>query len=599
MKLHVSMQMLRGPSTMTEPLPITAVILTKNEARHLPGCLASVQGLVRHVLVVDSGSTDGTVQLAQSTGAEVVERPFSDFASQRNAALQLVRDPWVLFLDADERITPVLAREIRLALQHVRDEVAGFWLARQNFFFGRWVRAGGWWPDYQLRLFRVGQGRYRPDQLVHEVVELHGHAQTLHAPLLHVNYETVGEFVAKQFAYARLDAQARLQAGYRPRLRTYLGQPARAFWRRFVQLRGYRDGLLGLFLAGTLATAELVVWLLVRRGMHQHQRDESTVRVALAPLDPTISCSVVIVNYNVREHVLACLTSIAESCRSSGLNAEVIVVDNASSDGSVDAIQQQFPWARVIALPENRGYAAGVNAGIRAAHGAFIIVLNPDTRIVGDALAQLVATLRDHPDVGVVGPQLRYPDGRIQPSRRRFPTLLTALLESTVIQDYWRNNRVLRRYYMADFSDAEPHDVDWLVGACLGVRRQVIEQVGGMDERFFLYSEEVEWCWRIRRAGWRIVYEPRAVIVHVEGASAGQEPARRQIAFDTAKVQLYDILYGRPLAQFVRVFLLSNYLVRIAIEGGKWLLGHKRALRRQRVVRYWQAFRSGLRPASW
>jgi len=584
---------------MTEPLPLTVVILTKNEARHLPGCLASVRGLARYVLVVDSGSTDGTVQLAQAGGAEVVVRPFSDFASQRNAALQLVRDPWVLFLDADERITPALARAVRRALHDVNDGIAGFWIARQNFFFGRWVRGGGWWPDYQLRLFRVDRGRYRPDQLVHEVVELDGHVQALHTPLLHVNYEHVGEFIAKQLAYARLDAQARLQAGYRPRWRTYLGQPARAFWRRFVQLGGYRDGLLGLFLAGMLAVAELVVWVLVRRGARQHQRNGSTVSVALAPLDPTISCSVVIVNYNVRDHVLACLASIAESCQSSGLNAEVIVVDNASCDGSVDAIHQQFPWVHVIALSENRGYAAGVNAGIRAAHGAFIIVLNPDTRIVGNALDQLVVTLRDHPDVGVVGPQLRYPDGRIQPSRRRFPTLLTALLESTVIQDYWRNNRVLRRYYMADLSDAEPHDVDWLVGACLAVRREVIEHVGGMDERFFLYSEEVEWCWRIRRAGWRIVYEPRAVIIHAEGASAGQEPARRQIAFDTAKVQLYDVLYGRPLAQVVRAFLLSNYLVRITIEGGKWLLGHKRALRRQRVVRYWQAFRSGLRPASW
>jgi hypothetical protein len=226
-----------------------------------------------------------------------------------------------------------------------------------------------------------------------------------------------------------------------------------------------------------------------------------------------------------------------------------------------------------------------------------IVLLNPDTRVVGDALGRLVRFLERHPTVGVAGPRLRFPDGRTQPSRRRFPTLLTGFLESTLVQDYWRTNRVLARYYVADRSEDERQEVDWLVGACLAIRREALRSVGLLDERFFLYSEEVEWFWRLRRAGWRVVYLPDAEVVHVEGASSEPESAFRQVAFDTAKVQLYRRLHGPLAAELLRAFLLATYLVRLGRESAKWLLGHKRSLRWRRMVRDWHALRSLLRPA--
>ena len=588
---------------MSEPLPLSVIVLTLNEERHLPGCLASVAGLARQILVVDSGSTDRTVELARAAGAEVVYRPFTGFASQRNAALELARQPWVLFLDADERVTPELAAEIRQALGQATDEIAGFWIPTQNWMFGRWIRGGGWWPDEHLRLLRAGRARYRPDVEVHEVVELAGEAGRLTPPLVHINYDSYWEFLTKQARYARIRAETLVRQGRRPRRRTYLGQPAREFWRRFVTLRGYRDGPVGLFLAGSMAWHELHTWLRVRRLWRatDHngagRRDMPAGWPAGVELPETaLDLSVVIVSYNVREHLLACLETVCASLKTGGLRGEVIVVDNASHDGTVDAVRAAFPGVEVIANRENRGFAVANNQGIRRARGRVVVLLNPDTRVASDALGRLVHYLDENPAVGVVGPRLLYPDGRTQPSRRRFPTLLTGFLESTVVQDYWRDNRVLRRYYVADRSDDETQEVDWLVGACLAVRREAIETAGLLDERFFLYSEEVEWCWRIRRAGWRVVYLPEATVYHHESASAGQEPASRQIAFDTAKVQLYERLHGRPAAELVRAFLLLNYLARIAIEGSKWLLGHKRELRRERIARYWRAFGSGLRP---
>ncbi len=578
-----------------EPLPLSVIVLTLNEERHLPGCLESVRGLGRQLLVVDSGSTDRTVEIAQAAGAEVVTHRFVDFPSQRNAALELAREPWVLFVDADERVSPQLAAEIGAALARVDERVAGFWIPTQNWMWGKWIRGGGWWPDEHLRLLRVGRARYRTDIAVHEVVELDGEAQHLAAPLVHLNYDSRREFVRKQLHYARLAARSLVLQGKRPRRRAFLGQPLREFWRRFVTLRGYRDGLDGLFLATMMAFATLVTWILVARHWRRFAVRRSR-RVPELTEPATLDVSVVIVSYRSREHLPACLDSVRQSLAASQLSGEVIVVDNASPDGSAQLVATHYPWVRLVANPTNRGFAAAANQGMRLARGRVVVLLNPDTRLVGDALGRLVRFLDEHPTAGAVGPRLRYPDGRTQPSRRRFPTVLTGFLESTLVQDYWRDNWILRRYYVADRSDDDLQEVDWLVGACLAIRRQALATVGLLDERFFLYSEEVEWFWRLRRAGWRVYYLPEAEVVHVEGGSSEPESAFRQVAFDTAKVQLFRSMYGPLAAEALRLFLLLTYLLRFAREAAKWLVGHKRALRWRRMVRDWRAFRSLLRP---
>lgn len=234
-------------------MKLIAAILTKNEARHIAECIASV-AWADAVLVSDSYSEDDTATLAQAAGAVVEQRPFEGWAVQRNAALDAAARlgaDWVFFVDADERCTPELAAEIRAVIE-ARPE-AGWSTPRFNFIVGRQARHGGFYPDYQLRLLRVGKARYDLSRPVHEVVALEGSEGRLKNHLLHYNYDSWAQFHAKQRRYAAMEAQILAQRGVRVRPHNFVLQPLREFRRRYVTLQGYRDGWHGLKLAALLA----------------------------------------------------------------------------------------------------------------------------------------------------------------------------------------------------------------------------------------------------------------------------------------------------------------------------------------------------------
>jgi GT2 family glycosyltransferase len=296
--------------------------------------------------------------------------------------------------------------------------------------------------------------------------------------------------------------------------------------------------------------------------------------------DPDIS--IVIVSRDTRELLRACLHSIRE--HRDGYAVETIVVESDSHDDTAAMVRAAFPEVILLEPGENTGFARGNNLGIERARGGAILLLNPDTELTAGALAALHAALYADPTVGVVGPLLRYLDGTVQPSRRRFPTLATALVESTVIQEWWPDHPALARYYRADVPDDAAQDVDWLVGACLLVRREVFEDVGPLDERLFLYAEEPEWCWRVRRAGWRVRYAPEAEVRHHEGMSTGQNVAARQRAFAMSKAHLMGQLYGPVVGVITRGALVADQAVRLLREAAKWSLGHKRDLRAARML---------------
>jgi N-acetylglucosaminyl-diphospho-decaprenol L-rhamnosyltransferase len=298
--------------------------------------------------------------------------------------------------------------------------------------------------------------------------------------------------------------------------------------------------------------------------------------------------SVIIVNWNVRDLLRRCLHSILANLPACQL--EIIVVDNGSTDGSPEMVRTEFPQVHLLANPDNRGFTGANNQGLAVARGRYVLLLNPDTEVVGDALETLVAFADVHPDVGVVGPQLLNPDGTVQSSRRRFPTLATALLESTWLQPY-APRRLLARYYVLDRPDDEVQDVDWVTGAALMARREAVEQVGPLDEGFFMYSEELDWCRRFRAAGWRVVYLPTARVIHHEGKSSEQVLPARHIHFQTSKIRYFRKYHGPAAAEVLRLVLLGNYLWQIGVEGAKWLLGHKRPLRAERIAAYRQVVR--------
>ncbi len=305
--------------------------------------------------------------------------------------------------------------------------------------------------------------------------------------------------------------------------------------------------------------------------------------------------SIIIVNWNVRDLLRDCLRSI--DVGRGALSVEVIVVDSASADDSVAMVRNEFPWVRLIPCDENVGFPRGNNIGLAEASGMHLLLLNPDTVILEDALPKMVAYLQAHSDVGALGPQLLNPDGSIQSSRRRFPTAATGFLESTWLEGLAPG--VLRRYYALDLPDDATADVDWLTGACIMVPRAIYEEIGGLDEGYYMYSEELDWCRRIKATGRRVVYFPAAQVTHHVGKSSEQAVTARHINFQRAKLRYFRKYHGRVLAGAMRVFLLSNYAWQLILEGAKGLLGSKPALRRQRVRAYYDVLRSGLRPAGY
>lgn len=264
--------------------------------------------------------------------------------------------------------------------------------------------------------------------------------------------------------------------------------------------------------------------------------------------------AIVIVSWNVRELLEACLTSVYESLESSNLRGEVWVVDNASTDGSAEMVWERFPQARLIANETNAGFAAANNQALRAMGfpsaesrdlPGYVLLLNPDTEVVGDALFTMVYFLDGNPQAGVAGARLLYPDGRLQHSAFAFPTLAQAFFDFFPLHHRLLNSRLNGRYPYKLYQRGEPLPVDHPLGAALMARREAIQQVGLLDERFFIYCEEIDWCMRMKKADWGIYCVPRAEVVHHEARSTGQVRGRMFVALWRSRYLLFEKHYGR------------------------------------------------------
>jgi GT2 family glycosyltransferase len=261
--------------------------------------------------------------------------------------------------------------------------------------------------------------------------------------------------------------------------------------------------------------------------------------------------TIAIVSFNAKEELRACLDSVFASTRLASL--EVIVADNASSDGTVDMLRGDFPQVRVIESPENLGFGRACNLCWRQAKSTLILFLNSDTRVPDGALDRLVAIARDRPEAGAIGPRLLYPDGEIQMSFGEMPGILAEMLQKLWNAGYARGKGPLRGAVRRRHS--RERFVDWVSAACLLTRRDVLETVSGFDENFFLYSEDVDLCTRIRAAGGRILFTPAVEIVHLVGAS--RTTNRERVVYESHRSRLY--FYEKHHRHF-QVLLLKLYM---------------------------------------
>jgi N-acetylglucosaminyl-diphospho-decaprenol L-rhamnosyltransferase len=231
----------------------------------------------------------------------------------------------------------------------------------------------------------------------------------------------------------------------------------------------------------------------------------------------------VVVNYESGNFLAACIRSLLAD-DSAGV-PEIIVVDNGSRDGSVAEIAREFRSVRVLTSPTNVGYAGGANRGVAGTSAPFVAVLNPDVTVVPGTAAAMIARLTDEPDLAAVGPVVRNPDGSQYPSARSVPSPADAVGHA-LLGMVRPSNRFTRRYRQLDVDPTRPRDVEWLSGAAMWLRRSALQSVGGWDENYFMYFEEVDLCWRFRRLGWRVAYEPAGTVVHVQAVSTDRHPYR-------------------------------------------------------------------------
>ena len=278
-----------------------------------------------------------------------------------------------------------------------------------------------------------------------------------------------------------------------------------------------------------------------------------------------VDLSVSIVNWNGKGFIESCLKSILEARGS--LSLEIFVVDNASSDGSQASIREQFPGVILIENRENRGYAAANNQALEKARGCYLLVLNSDTVAQKGSLENMVRFMETHPGVGAVGPKLLNLDGTLQPSfSRRFPNLLDLFLSEVFFLSniYYclARSTLGTKVFSRRLGAVEPKEVAWIGGACMLVRREILQTVGGMDEHFFFYREDCDWCLRIRNAGWKVGYYPKAVFTHLWGQSSQRN--FEKISFEARRSSLYFFKKHQGQAGFLiaKFLILSGLLLR-------------------------------------
>lgn len=263
--------------------------------------------------------------------------------------------------------------------------------------------------------------------------------------------------------------------------------------------------------------------------------------------------SVIIVNWNVSGLLARCLASLQEQ---RGVTAEIFVIDNASSDGSTEMVRSKFPSVRLIANKQNRGFAAANNQGLREATGRHLFLLNPDTIIPPTTLASIVRYFDLHANVGVIGPQIRNPDGTVQASIRRNPDFLSQALVLLKVHAFAPGIPSVRRYFAADFDYFAAAQVEQVMGAALAFRRKLLNDVGLFDEEFFLWFEEVDFCRRAQKTGWKIQYIPDICITHVGGQSFQQLlNLQQQIIFDKSLLR-YFAKHGSAISRTLLALLV-------------------------------------------
>jgi GT2 family glycosyltransferase len=274
-----------------------------------------------------------------------------------------------------------------------------------------------------------------------------------------------------------------------------------------------------------------------------------------------VDISVVILNWNDLQHLIGCVESLSDCTKERTM--EIIVVDNASTDGSADAVASRFPEVKLVRNKENLGFPKGNNIGIRASRGKYIYLLNSDIKVLDGCIDALADYMDAHPDIGMIGPKTLNDDLSHQSTCRQFPTLWNNFCATTGLAKVFKQSRFFSGEHMFYFKGDSTLDVDVLVGCFWAVRREALDDFGLLDEDFFMYAEDVDWCKRCWNAGWRVVFFPGAQAVHYRGASSNKDPVRCALTQQRSILSYWKKHHG-SLGRFIISCLIFGRL------SGRW-----------------------------
>jgi GT2 family glycosyltransferase len=297
--------------------------------------------------------------------------------------------------------------------------------------------------------------------------------------------------------------------------------------------------------------------------------------------------SIVIVNWNTKNLLLDCIRSIRETnCTRS---VEIIVVDNGSTDGSVEAVAHNFPQVIVIANQENQGFAKANNAGIRASRGRFVCLVNSDVEVLDGCLDAMCDYMDANRKVGLLGPKILNKDLTLQPSCGELPSLRNLLMQAFMLDKLCPGIRFCRNRFMNDFDHQTLRNVETLSGCFLMARREALEMVGLLDEQFFIYQEDVDWCKRFADGGWQVTFYPAAKAIHYGAASSAVAPARFMIEMERASLQYWGKHHSWLAQKMVATLSFAGYWLRICAWAATWALKRDRSLTAKHMMRKYVA----------
>lgn len=299
--------------------------------------------------------------------------------------------------------------------------------------------------------------------------------------------------------------------------------------------------------------------------------------------------SIAIVNWNTAELVLGCLSSLFDQKWEASF--EVILVDNGSTDNSVGKVSSQFPQVKLIINNENVGFAKANNQALARAQGRFLLLLNSDTLVLPGALDKMVGFMDRNPEAGIVGCKLLNSDGSVQASCSTFPNLRTALFRALYLDKLFPRNSWTGANRMSYWNYNSTREVEVVQGSCMLVRREVLDQVGALDEHFFMYSEETDWCYRARQHGWKIYFTPEAEIIHY-GAKSSRQSARMRVVFHQSRIKYFQKHYGWLTSVIARLLAALEVGLRLIYWSASLLIRRRKRLQALNMMgAYWPALR--------